>query len=47
MDGLRGEGGLGQGAWFHSSCLDNEERFDEKEAAGLAEEMSDMRWVLS
>lgn len=37
--GEEGQGALGDGVWFHSSCLGAEERFDEGEASSLAEEM--------
>jgi copper homeostasis protein CutC len=47
VDGLSGENGLEGGVWFHSSCLDNEGRFDQEEAQGLAEEMRNMKGLLS
>jgi hypothetical protein len=39
VNGLSGEGRLKEGVWFHSSCLGSDGRFDEGEAAGLAEEL--------
>jgi copper homeostasis protein CutC len=43
VDGLEGGSGVGERVWFHSSCLNNQEMFDEKEAAGLAKEMGSLR----
>jgi hypothetical protein len=45
VEGL-GEGGRGEGVWFHSSCFGGGEGFDEEEARTLAEEMGDMGLVL-
>jgi copper homeostasis protein CutC len=39
VNGLKGENGIGERVWFHSSCLGSDGRFDEEEAAGLAEEL--------
>lgn len=45
VEGL-GEGGGGEGVWFHSSCFGGDGRFDEEEARGLADEMGVLGLVL-
>ena len=49
VESLGGEtgDGLGDGVWFHSSCLRDGERFDVEEARGLAEGLKELGVVLS
>lgn len=49
VEGLRANGN-GDGcerAWFHSSCLGEDERFDEEEAKGLVKELGASGVVIS